>query len=63
MELGASQLNDKFEDGDKEKIENAVQDALDRLDKNEKERSTATKMMRRGQRPRPRTVRGTIVSR
>ena len=38
MHLGASQLKDKFEDGDKEKIENAVQDALDRLDKNEKRR-------------------------
>ena len=48
MQLGASQLKDKFEDGDKEKIKNDVQDALDRLDKNEKRRSTATRMMRRG---------------
>ena len=34
-----SQLKDKFESGDKEKIEKAVQDALDWLDKNQKRRS------------------------
>merc|ERR1712022_69859 len=33
--LNEEKLKDKFEDGDKEKIEKAVQDALDWLDKNQ----------------------------
>merc|ERR1711862_455385 len=33
--LQEEKLKDKFEDGDKDKIEKAVQDALDRLDKNQ----------------------------
>merc|ERR1712182_50552 len=33
--LGEEKLKDKFEAGDKEKIEKAVQDALDWLDKNQ----------------------------
>merc|ERR1711948_174220 len=33
--LQEEKLKDKFEDGDKEKIEKAVQDALDWLDKNQ----------------------------
>ena len=58
-----SQLKDMFEDGDKEKIEKAVQDALDRLDKNQKRISTATRMRRTRGRSRPRTVWRTAVSR
>merc|ERR1712141_110692 len=33
--LNEEKLKDKFEDGDKDKIEKAVQDALDWLDKNQ----------------------------
>ena len=58
-----SQLKDKFEGGDKEKIEKTVQDALDWLDKNQKRRSTATRMRRTKRRSWPRMVWRTTVSR